>query len=975
MEPGQTILVVGDESRERDALVSLLQAEGYQVLTASTTEAALDAARKMKPAVALIDLWLADLPGHVVLHGVRHASPETECIALLTSSAQQEGAREALQLGAFTFLRRSFDTRQLLGTVQRAIEKRENARALEDMKQRLAVLFDTLPVGVLIVDDRTGAVVDANPAAVTFMGAPKAEIVGAILQSRALATPNAARGADPAPADEQERAAPSAENTPDAATTLRQTGRRIPATRTVASIMIGARRHRVECFVDVSGRLEVEDQLAAASTLNRALLEEVKDLVFSADRQGRVLRVFQAPSREVEAAATEGQAASAEFIPAGGRDRYRQLLNTVFHSGRGLAFSAGNPPFESWSVRIDPVQCRGETLAVVVRVRDLSALEQLTQRQRFRDSVVTHGAEAVMVVNTEGMIVDANTATARLLGYEGVDLVGMSFQQVDHPEQPRPWAQLWAAAAAQGRVTYTSRQRTRGGARLPVRQVLVHVVHSGVALVLVYLEDQASAEHAASALADVAARERSLLDATDDPAWVVDRAGHARSLNAAAARLTKRPVADVVGLPFAQLLSGELAQSRRQRVEDTFIRGGVVTFEDHADGHRHAIRMSPVRDHGGAFVSVVVVARDITDSRGREAKFTRLWEHAQEALLDLDLGNVLPLAPAGAQEAELDAYLQGAPERVVAILAAVAVKFVNPQAVIFFRQPAAKLIQHGLAPLVPKESARAVADALLRLAAGRSEVITLTQTLAAADTVVHAVVRLAVRPDADGRPRFASLGILDRSAHVAAQLEVLDTSAREQARVGMEIATLLASPLQAAAASMERLRETLSAREPALAGDAATLAGQLAALQAQVATLTQGLAGGVAPDMGLMAVLGSLADAATTRWGVTCRCNVRTAGLSADRTLARHLHGIAREAVGEAVQRRGARQLSITVTASPREALLTIKDDGTAPATDADTEQLAQRLIHSHALLIHGVISHTRDGRGTNTLTCRFRNG
>ena len=47
-----TILIVGDETREREALFTLLQESGYQPLTASTCEQAQDYARKYKPAVA-----------------------------------------------------------------------------------------------------------------------------------------------------------------------------------------------------------------------------------------------------------------------------------------------------------------------------------------------------------------------------------------------------------------------------------------------------------------------------------------------------------------------------------------------------------------------------------------------------------------------------------------------------------------------------------------------------------------------------------------------------------------------------------------------------------------------------------------------------------------------------------------------------------------------------------------------------------
>lgn len=964
MDQGQTILVVGDETRERDALTDLLKAEGYQLFTATTCEQALDTARKRKPALALIDLWLADLPGHVVLHGVRQVSPDTECIALLTSPAQLDGAYEALKLGAYTFLRRAYDAKQLLNTLQRALEKRDGTRALEDVKQRLALLFDALPVGVLIVDDRTGAVVDANPAAVRYMGAPKTEIIGAILQSRAMRSDT-----PPAPG----ATTPTTPPPPDATAALRQTGRRIPATRTVSSMTIGGRRHRVECFVDISGRLEAEDQLAAANTLNHALLEDVKDLVISVDRHGAVLRTFRTPSHGT---APEVSQDSAALLPASCRDRYRQSLNDVFRLGRGAVFSAGTPPFEAWSVRIDPVQIRGETLAAVVRVRDLSALERAAQRQQFREAIVAQSREPVLVLNTDGTIVDANEAAARTLEYQPVELIGMGYQQLDHPETPRPWAQLWAAAAAQGHVEITSRHRTRNGRMLPVHLDLVHVVHGGTALLLAYMRDTTATQRMAEIAANAELRERVLLGAHTDPAWVLDRAGEVHNLNEAAAQLSGHSIADAIGNAYATFAPPGLGEPRKRRLEDVFIRGKPVSFEDHTAAHRYAVTIAPIRDRDGTIVAALLLSRDLTAARVQRERLDLLWSRGQAALLALDLTRLPPLLPeTGAQEPELEAWLQEHPDRVQAVLAAAAITEANSQAVQLLEKPADRLTRDGLTPLLAESSARLLANALLRLAARAvtaddAELVFATGT----NKPLHANVRALVQTDQDGRPHLALLSLLDCSARIEAQSEVLDTSARERQRIGSELADPLLPPLLEMTALVQRLQTTLSQQAPALAGDADTLLAGLRALQAKAARIGHDIAFETSGDVSLMAALGKLADDANARWGVACRCNLRTAGLINDRTLGSHLYGIAREAVDFAVRRRAAKQVTITITASPREGVLTIKDDGTDPIK-GDAQDLAQRLMRIHADLLRATLESDRDPRGTTTITCRFPNG
>ena len=180
-----------------------------------------------------------------------------------------------------------------------------------------------------------------------------------------------------------------------------------------------------------------------------------------------------------------------------------------------------------------------------------------------------------------------------------------------------------------------------------------------------------------------------------------------------------------------------------------------------------------------------------------------------------------------------------------------------------------------------------------------------------------------------------------------------------------------------AAGAAAQLRAMLPAGDAAAAADA--LAARLAALHTRGAQLVAALGDDGGAALGVMAAMQRVADDAAARWGVACRCNVRTAGLSHDRALAAHLRGIAREAVDQAVCGRGARELTITVTASPREGVLTVTDtvppESPPPAADADARAaLATRLMRLHADLIHGSLESGRDARGTHTLTCRFPN-
>ncbi len=450
MAPTPDILVVADDTRERAALLALLRAEGYVCRSAATCEEALQRVREQAPAVALIDLWLADLPGHVVLHGLRQVSPATECIALMDSPAQQEGAREALKLGAYTCLRRSTDALPLLNMVTRALEKYGLERQLAEVKSRLATLFEAIPAGVLIVDAQTRRVVDANPAAVQAMGGDRAELLRSSLNTRPIG------GVAAALADAEGIAPPS--------------GRVLPATRTAADLTIGGRPHRLECFVDVTGRLAVEDRLAVADAALELLGATADGLILAVDRDGRLLRRVSPPPATGETAEAGGPAV--DLLPAGARDRFRQALREVLRTGEGAGYSGGTPPLESWTLRIVPVVRQDTVVAVIAGVRDFDPDAQAAWRRALRAAVAEHGRTAWLAVNAAGQIVDGNAALRNLLGYLESELCGLTYAALDASEPPRRWGLLWSELNIKGRVDYASHYRGREGDRLPVRLTL-----------------------------------------------------------------------------------------------------------------------------------------------------------------------------------------------------------------------------------------------------------------------------------------------------------------------------------------------------------------------------------------------------------------------------------------------------------------------------------------------------------------------
>lgn len=162
------ILVVDDDTNLRRTVCDILEAKGYVPTTASTGQEALESVEREAPAVALIDLRMEDLSGTEVLRTIKRRSPETECI-VLTGHASQTSAIEAVNLGAYGYLQKPYDVDQLLVTIQRAVERREDRQALQESEERYRRFFQTSRDSTFITT-REGRWLDMNKAAVELLG-------------------------------------------------------------------------------------------------------------------------------------------------------------------------------------------------------------------------------------------------------------------------------------------------------------------------------------------------------------------------------------------------------------------------------------------------------------------------------------------------------------------------------------------------------------------------------------------------------------------------------------------------------------------------------------------------------------------------------------------------------------------------------------------------------------------------------------
>ncbi len=117
------VLIIDDEQRFLKTTQSLLEKEGYHVLTAVDGLKGLEALQKKRVDVVVLDVKMPGMDGIEVLRRIKSDHPLVE-VLMLTGHATMESAIDGLKLGAFDYLTKPCDIPVLKQKIMEAYDKR-----------------------------------------------------------------------------------------------------------------------------------------------------------------------------------------------------------------------------------------------------------------------------------------------------------------------------------------------------------------------------------------------------------------------------------------------------------------------------------------------------------------------------------------------------------------------------------------------------------------------------------------------------------------------------------------------------------------------------------------------------------------------------------------------------------------------------------------------------------------------------------
>ena len=134
-DAGRRVLVVEDEESLLESMRFALEAEGFEVFTATKGLDGLDAARTYNPALVLLDLMLPEMSGLDVCRQLRRESDVP--IVMVTAKDAESDKVAGLELGADDYITKPFSTRELVARVRAHIRRADRTGTFADTNEIL----------------------------------------------------------------------------------------------------------------------------------------------------------------------------------------------------------------------------------------------------------------------------------------------------------------------------------------------------------------------------------------------------------------------------------------------------------------------------------------------------------------------------------------------------------------------------------------------------------------------------------------------------------------------------------------------------------------------------------------------------------------------------------------------------------------------------------------------------------------------
>jgi two-component system nitrogen regulation response regulator NtrX len=131
----RSVLIIDDEASIRKSLTGALSDEGYSVAIAASGKEGLEALRKVRPDVVLLDIWMPEMDGIETLKQIKAQWPD-QIVIMMSGHGTIETAVKSTKLGAYDFVEKPLSLERILVLMQNASNVQDLARENQALRKQ-----------------------------------------------------------------------------------------------------------------------------------------------------------------------------------------------------------------------------------------------------------------------------------------------------------------------------------------------------------------------------------------------------------------------------------------------------------------------------------------------------------------------------------------------------------------------------------------------------------------------------------------------------------------------------------------------------------------------------------------------------------------------------------------------------------------------------------------------------------------------
>jgi diguanylate cyclase (GGDEF)-like protein/PAS domain S-box-containing protein len=286
-------------------------------------------------------------------------------------------------------------------------------------------------------------------------------------------------------------------------------------------------------------------------------------------------------------------------------------------------------PFTALAVLFLLVLIPGCWFLARYRVRQAEVEARLRESEERTLAISQSAQDGIVMIDDQDRVAYWNPAAERLLGYTAQEIMGRRLHPLLVPESQRDKAQAGMVGfAGSGRGSVVGQVMEfeavrKDGSIAPVEVAVSSVRLKGRWYAVGTLRDMARRKRYEAALKRSEQTSRTLLNAPDDMAMLIEPNGRIAAINETGASIYGNAPADMIGRSLFDFLSDKRRESLRTILSQVMERAEPVRFEGEHNGRRFHASAYPVTGPDGTVEQMAVFARDVTEQRMAQAALKR----------------------------------------------------------------------------------------------------------------------------------------------------------------------------------------------------------------------------------------------------------------------------------------------------------------------------------------------------------------